>query len=143
MPSTQLIYFGETEDSKYGTARGFVAIVPIFLILLASSYVYTPVSPCLWDRLILVGLASLVLCSAVGVQLPRSYIEAGLYGGLVGFVVSVCCLCFLMLAGRSLGIRDMLAVPLLICTLAFVSILTMWISQELGLYRGRPKSDSR
>jgi hypothetical protein len=133
MPKTRLIYFGDSNDSKYGTLRGAAAFAPIFLIMFSASYFQctSPISTS--TRILAVGLASLFLCSAVGVQLPSSYREAALYGGLVGLVVSSCCLCFMSVSTGSAA-AYIVAVPLLTLSVSLVSILTMMISKRFGFY---------
>ena len=133
MPGTRLIYFGDSSDSKYGTLRGTVALIPLFLVLLCASYFYHTPPISMGARILAVGLASLFLCSAVGVQLPNTSSEALLYGGLVGLVVSSCCVCF-MFVNTGSGMSYIATVPLLILTVSLTSLLTMKVSKRLGFY---------
>ena len=134
MPNTRLIYFGDSNDSKYGTLRGSVAFAPIFLVLLGASYFYRTPPVSTSARILAVGLASLFLCSAVGVQLPSSSSEAALYGGLVGLVVSSCCVCF-MFVNTGSSTAYIAAIPLIILTVSLTSVLTMKVSKRFGFYR--------
>tara|TARA_Y100000389_G_C17122685_1_gene346225 strand:- start:123 stop:527 length:405 start_codon:yes stop_codon:yes gene_type:complete len=87
---TTLIYFDTIENSKKGTLRGLVAIITLILCDL------------IWFQIldykkeggvtkkfnyISAFLAWLLICSAIGVQLPSTYKEAVVYGILVGFVI--------------------------------------------------------
>ena len=87
---TQLIFFDSWEESKKGTLRGLVAIITLILCDL------------IWFQIldykkeggvtkkfnyISAFLAWLLICSAIGVQLPNNYKEAVVYGILVGLVI--------------------------------------------------------
>lgn len=133
MPSTHLIYFGNSNDSKYGTLRGTVAFIPLFLVLMYASYFYRTPSISMGARILAVGLAALLLCSAIGVQLPNTSSEAFLYGGLVGLVVSSCCVCFMFISTGS-SMAYIAIVPLLILTASLTSLLTLKVSKRLGFY---------
>lgn len=90
---TELIFFDSFENSKKGTVRGLVAFISLIIIDLiwfsiSKNNIYNNVSlkHSITRTLINSSLVYLVLCSAIGVQLPKSYNEALVYGMLVGFV---------------------------------------------------------
>lgn len=87
---TTLIFFDTIENSKKGTLRGLVAIITLILCDL------------IWFQIldykkeggvtkkfnyISAFFAWLLICSAIGVQLPSKYKEALVYGILVGCVI--------------------------------------------------------
>lgn len=90
---TELIFFDSFENSKKGTVRGLVAFISLIIFDLiwfsiSKNNIYSNVSlkHSLTRTLINSSLVYLVLCSAIGVQLPKNYNEALVYGMLVGFV---------------------------------------------------------
>lgn len=90
---TELIFFDSFENSKKGTVRGLVAFISLIIFDLiwfsiSKNNIYSNVSlkHSITRTLINSSLVYLVLCSAIGVQLPKSYNEALVYGMLVGFV---------------------------------------------------------
>ena len=87
---TELIFFDSTHESMKGTTRGLIAFISLIMFdfiwfSLSSKTVYKTVTkkPNIYASV----LVYLVLCSAIAVQLPKSYSEALIYGLLVGFVV--------------------------------------------------------
>lgn len=85
---TQLIFFDNIEESKKGTLRGLVAItVLISLDLLWFQIMdYSPIITKKFN-FISAFITYLLLCSAIGVQLPNSIEEAIVYGALSGLVI--------------------------------------------------------
>ena len=90
---TELIFFDSFQNSKKGTVRGLVAFISLIIFDLiwfsiSKNNIYSNVSlkHSITRTLINSSLVYLVLCSAIGVQLPKSYNEALVYGMLVGFV---------------------------------------------------------
>ena len=87
---TELIFFDSIENSKKGTERCLIAFLSLAIFdliwfSLSSKNVYKTVKkkPNIYCSI----LTYLILCSAIGVQLPKNYKEALVYGLLVGFVV--------------------------------------------------------
>ena len=72
---TELVFFSSLRDSKFGTTRGVVAFLFLFVGLMPWLKCHE------WGWHILLCLA---LCSAIGVQLPCNYTTAGVYGLLIG-----------------------------------------------------------
>ena len=90
---TELIFFDSFENSKKGTVRGLVAFISLIIFDLiwfsiSKNNIYNNVllKHSITRTLINSSLVYLVLCSAISVQLPKSYNEALVYGMLVGFV---------------------------------------------------------
>ena len=88
---TELIFFDSFNNSMKGTTRGLIAFISLIIFdfiwfSLSSKTVYKSITkkPINIYAAILVYL---VICSAIGVQLPKSYFEALVYGLLVGFVI--------------------------------------------------------
>jgi uncharacterized membrane protein len=88
---TELIFFDSIENSMKGTVRGLIAFISLIIFdfiwfSLSSKTVYKSITkkPINIYATILVYL---VICSAIGVQLPKTYSEALVYGLLVGFVI--------------------------------------------------------
>lgn len=88
---TELIFFDSVENSMKGTRRGLIAFVSLIIFdfiwfSISSDKIYNTITkkPINIYASILVYL---IICSAIGVQLPKSYTEALVYGLLVGFVI--------------------------------------------------------
>ena len=90
MPRTELVFFDGWEASKNGLARGFIAFVP----LCVSLSIYHKVNVDIPTRLSYILIVSLVLCSAIGVQLATTTRESVYYGLLVGACVSILTVCY-------------------------------------------------
>ena len=90
---TELIYFGNLEDSKNCIIRGFIAIIT----LITLDLIWFTISKHLkvYDNVVTKNpinfftalLSWLLICSAIAVQLPKSLTEAMTYGMLVGLVI--------------------------------------------------------
>jgi len=79
---TQLVFFDGTNASAKGTLRGTVASgIILLLILFLNRKVFKTVK---WYWII---ISTVLLASALSVQLPGSMQEAAVYGALVGAVV--------------------------------------------------------
>jgi hypothetical protein len=136
MPTTKLGYFRNLEESEYGTLRGLFAFIMLF-ISLTLFYLLTKKrlgwSTNKWynKKWLRIGIISLVLCSALAVQLPKTYPETILYGMLVGFVVSVVSVSFMNKSFLfSAGIVAFMST---LCGL--VSPATFFLSKKLNLYK--------
>ena len=88
---TELIFFDSIENSMKGTKRGLIAFISLIIFdyiwfSFSSKTVYKSITkkPI---NIYAALLVYLVICSAIGVQLPKSYKEALVYGLLVGFVI--------------------------------------------------------
>ena len=130
---TELIFFDSLRNSGYlGTMRGFFAFVVIMsmmipVILITKKYSIHSV----WSTL----LGALVLCSAIGVQLPSSYKEVVAYSGLIGLAISVFCICTDVFYRGYSSHKMWLLVPY-VCTVSILSALfTRYISQKYGFYK--------
>jgi len=131
MPTTKLGYFRPLEESKLGTLRGLIAFILLFIAF--SSFYLLNKKRLGWSNKLWwlrVGIVSLVLCSALGVQLPVTYPETILYGMLVGFVASVVTVSFM---NKSIVFSaGIVAFMTTLCGL--VSPATFFISTKLNLY---------
>ena len=85
---TQLIFFDNVDESKKGTLRGLVAISVLIILDLMWFKImdYSPIISKPFNYFS-AAFAYLLLCSAIGVQLPRSIQEAIVYGALVGLAI--------------------------------------------------------
>lgn len=85
---TQLIFFDNIDESKKGTLRGLVAISVLIILDLIWFQImdYSPIISKPFNYFS-AAFAYLLLCSAIGVQLPRSIQEAIVYGALVGLAI--------------------------------------------------------
>ena len=88
---TELIFFDSIENSMKGTTRGLIAFVSLIVFDLIwfsfsrdSVYKSITKSP---PNIYAAILVYLIICSAIGVQLPKSYSEALVYGILVGLCI--------------------------------------------------------
>ncbi len=87
---TQLIFFSSWKESKKGTLRGLVAIITLILCDLVWFQIldYKKEGGVTKKfNYISAFLSWLLICSAIGVQLPNKYKESLVYGLLVGLVV--------------------------------------------------------
>lgn len=87
---TELIFFDSIDESMKGTTRGLIAFISLIVFdfiwfSISKNNVYKSVTkkPNIYASI----LVYLIICSAIGVQLPKSYKEALVYGLLVGFVI--------------------------------------------------------
>ena len=85
---TQLIFFDSFENSVKGTTRGLIAFISLILFdIVRFSITKNSDKSNVPKNIYAMILVYLLLCSAIGVQLPSTYLEALIYGLLVGFVV--------------------------------------------------------
>jgi len=129
MSKTELIYFNSFQESKYGTYRGLIAFIQLFLTL---SVFYSINRKRLkldhiWIRTIIV---SLILCSALAVQIPKTYLESVLYGLLVGFSISAITVNFM----KQTYIFSILFIVFMTIMCSIISISTFFLSKKLNLY---------
>jgi len=87
---TELIFFDSIEESKKGTVRGFIAFISLILFdiiwfSISKNNVYKTVNKKI--NIYVSLLIYIIICSAIAVQLPKTYKEALTYGLLVGFVI--------------------------------------------------------
>ena len=86
MVFSQLVFFDNHRNSVLGTKRGLISFIPLVLVIgIAAATTYKEVP--LANKIGGILLISLVLCSAIGVQIATSYHSALVYGALVGVVV--------------------------------------------------------
>lgn len=80
---TELIFFDSVKNSINGTIRGLIAFITliIFDIIRFSATKTYP------KNIFAMLLVYLIICSAIGVQLPKTYKETFVYSMLVGFVI--------------------------------------------------------
>ena len=139
MVKTTLIYFDTpTNSGKFGTLRGFFSIL-IILPLLGPVIHLSKAKPGhkAWTTILL----SLALCSAIGVQLSKSYKESILYAGLIGLVISIGFICITVYMddykdrGEKNNHYTWLSIPYLCATLILSAIFTHFVSNKLNLYR--------
>ena len=133
MSITELVYFHSNRAGIYGTYRGAIAFVVLFLGLLIHTLLINKKGD-LISIIAVIALCSLVLCSAVGVQLPKNVGQAALYGLLVGLVTSVVYVCMTYLSTNQFpdDIAIIVLLPLLVCLSA---IVTYYVSSSLNLYK--------
>lgn len=90
---TQLIFFDSFKNSIKGTTRGLIAFISLIIFDLIRFFISNNVNKNsninnnVPNNIYAIGLVYLLLCSAIGVQLPSKYSEAIVYGLLVGLVV--------------------------------------------------------
>ena len=87
---TELIFFDTIQESIKGTMRGFIAITTLILCdtLWFQILDYKKEGGVTKELNIISALISwLLICSAISVQLPKSYNEAVVYGMLCGLVI--------------------------------------------------------
>lgn len=83
---TQLIFFDNNEESKKGLKRGSIAFCIILILLIVQNAIFTKYKYT-YRLLLSYMVVSLLLCSAIGVQLPTNINEASIYSCLIGLVV--------------------------------------------------------
>jgi uncharacterized membrane protein len=85
---TKLIFFDNIEESKKGTLRGLTAITVLIILDLIWFKImdYSPIITKKFNYFSAI-FTYILLCSAIGVQLPNSVEEAIVYGALLGFVI--------------------------------------------------------
>jgi hypothetical protein len=126
MVNTELIFFGTLHDSYKGTLRGCISFFPLCVLFFLLFPSYTIHSLCL----------ALILCSAVGVQLPTSNKVAILYGLLVGLCISICSVCMYDMISDTNELQTNMLV--FVCgfsvLIGSMSYLTRFVSTTFGLY---------
>jgi hypothetical protein len=86
---TTLIFFGNIENSKYGTLRSTIAIVLVIIVLLMLKQFNEVLYESIIERKFGLFLAIVVIVSAICVQVPANRYDAIKYGMSVGIVLSV------------------------------------------------------
>ena len=126
MVRTELIFFGSYQDSLYGTLRGTISFIPMFVLF---SY--------LSNKYVLSGLLALIICSSIGVQLPVSMVDTILYNMLVGFCISTCYICLdhIMVENPRFGFSKSVSfVCLFTMFIVVLGVMTHLVSVSLDLY---------
>ena len=127
---TELIFFDTPYNSgKLGTLRGLISISVIFPLLCILS-----MNNMSLKRTGIIFLVSLVLCSCIGVQLPKSYIESIAYSGLIGLSISVISVCAIFLLTDRYKHNMLLGVPMLTAILIASAVVTRNLSLRWKLY---------
>ena len=85
---TTLIYFGNLENSKYGTFRSFIAIFLLILFLLGFMKLSDDFKEIIKKRKIGIVIGIIALVSAMCVIVPRDDFDAIKYGLSIGAVIS-------------------------------------------------------
>ena len=130
MVRSEIIFFDTTHNSILGTSRGAISFFPLMIIF---GLLVTRIDGIeKWRKILSVFIASLVLCSAIGVQLPKTYYQAGLYGLLVGAVVGACIIAVDMISPTTLVlIRSIVILPIIT---GILSLVTFNLSSRFNLY---------
>ena len=131
MTQTEIIFFDTTHNSVLGTCRAAISFFPLIIIL--GGLVSSIDGIGKLRKIMSVLLASLVLCSAIGVQLPKTYYQAGLYGLLVGLVAGACITSVEMINPNSTKAFVWAIVVLPIIT-SLLSLLTFRLATQFNLY---------
>jgi len=132
MTRSELVFFDSAHNSRLGTARAAISFFPMLVIF--SLLVVATNKKVTWRTVIGVILLSTWLCSAIGVQLPKTYKQAALYGFLVGSVAGACVTAVALITltdPPKTILWSIVVLPLITCPLA---ILTLWVSNRLNLY---------
>ena len=116
---TQLIFFDSQYNSLQGTKRSLIAL-PIIIMLFLILNISYPRS--FWKYL----LPTILLVSAICVQLPENKTQASVYGALVGFVIFGTSSS--LYADTILNFLKDTSLGIAFC--AFASLLTFIISQD-------------
>ena len=133
MVKSTLIFFDTAHQGRLGTMRGLVAVVPILLVLSASFLVPSLQSSVL-SKVCGLGLVSLMLCSAIGVQLPTGYSSAVIYGSLVGLVVATSYLGLKLVTAGRWHRADFYLSFLVLFSCAVAAVVTRVFSLHFSLY---------
>jgi hypothetical protein len=86
---TTLIYFGNLENSKYGTLRSFIAILLVVLSLFGLMNLSDNFKDIVKKRKLGVLIGIIALVSAMCVIVPRDDFDAIKYGLSIGAVISI------------------------------------------------------
>ena len=136
---TTLIYFGDINNSKYGTIRGFIAfflLIPVFLLTMK-------IAPTFYNQMIndrtglFIGMV--VIVSALCVHVPHDIYDALKYGASVGF-----CLSTIAVIARTEKMNSMKTIVFVLTStkiLSLLSVITYLISKEYNLYPTLPCID--
>ena len=125
---SQLIFFDTPRNSgRNGTLRGIIALPLIIVTLFLYHRFCIPDAPMTVGRWVYYALFSLALCSAVGVQLPKTYLEAFLYCMLVGLVICTA-------LGTSQPTQNLLTFLVIPLGLILSGVITRAMSLQLKLY---------
>ena len=135
MVLSQLVFFDTKRNSKLGTERALISFIPLVFIFSVISLVIGKDVP-IWRKICGVLLLALVLCSAIGVQLPKDYSSAILYGSLVGFMVGASILGLALATNETppklaLWSMSIIFIPLI---MGLMAVLTFSLSTHWDLY---------
>ncbi len=133
MKST-LIFFDTRANSTKGTLRGLVSFVPLLIFLVLVTKLTTRVKRrgISARKFIACFLLAFFVCSAIGVQLPKSYYESFLYSILVAMTLSITYTSLEYIFYEQ--IKNMFVIFIFVILIIFLSLLTRFISIKFNLY---------
>ena len=126
---TILIYFDSLQNSGvFGTLRGLCAFLVIMILLIP---IVGSVST-LWS----LALFALAVCSAIGVQLPSSYLDSVVYSALVSLVICVtyCCLCNLLQVNYIDIYQTLVFLTYIVLVIIVAAVVTRFVASKLFWY---------
>lgn len=121
---TSLIYFGDTNNSLYGTLRSTIAITLIMIWLIFATYISKLEFD--WVRMIMLAVA---LTSAICVIVPYSNYDAAKYGASIGLLT-----CLIILSVSDLEADKIWFAISAIAACTIVSVIVYQSSTALGWY---------
>ena len=132
---TTLIYFGSTENSKYGTLRSCIAFL-LYVIVFFSLYVINKdFYNKLMNRKLNVFISIVVIVSAICVVVPTDNYDALKYGASVG-----ACLSLIAISAWSDKFNWNSFAVFIFSTIIFalISLLVYIVSKNMGWYPFKP-----
>jgi len=139
---TTLVYFGDLENSKYGTLRSIIALVLCLVFLLLIKISNESLFSKLEKNKVLVFVSIVAIVSALCVVVPYSNYDALKYGASVGAVLSIIALTAWYSsdkdADENVTLDSLLFFIISTVVFSFISFSVYFLSEKLNWYPVRP-----
>ena len=139
---TTLVYFGDLENSKYGTLRSIIALVLCLVFLLLIKISNESLFSKLEKNKVLVFVSIVAIVSALCVVVPYSNYDALKYGASIGAVLSIIALTALYSsdkdADENVTLDSLLFFIISTVVFSFISFSVYFLSEKWNWYPVRP-----
>ena len=139
---TTIVYFGDLENSKYGTLRSIIALVLCLVFLLLIKISNESLFSKLEKNKVLVFVSIVAIVSALCVVVPYSNYDALKYGASVGAVLSIIALTAWYSsdkdADENVTLDSLLFFIISTVVFSFISFSVYFLSEKLNWYPVRP-----
>ena len=136
---TTLVYFGDSENSKYGTLRSIIALVLCVCLFFSLKLI----SESVYDKLVInkfgVFLAIVAIVSALCVVVPYSNYDALKYGASVGaFLSIIAIIAWYSSKEDKININSLWVLVVSTVVFSIMSFIVYFLSKKWNWYPVRP-----